>query len=224
MSGSREQGSSAQEATRTRSDASAHADASPPPGPVFFPTPADLRAWFEAHHDSADELWVGYYKKATGIASIDWPESVDEALCFGWIDGIRKSIDEKSYRIRFTPRRKGSHWSARNLGRMKHLIEAGLVTEAGMAAYRARDPENEKRAAYEQGEVSLPAEYQRQLKAVPEAWRYWEEERPSYRKQVTWWVVSAKREETRERRLKILIESCAQGEMIPAMRRVARKR
>ena len=115
--------------------------------PFSSPPQADLRAWFEAHHDSADELWVGYYKKATGIASIDWPESVDEALCFGWIDGIRKSIDEKSYRIRFTPRRKGSHWSARNLGRMKHLIEAGLVTEAGMAAYRARDPENAKRAA-----------------------------------------------------------------------------
>lgn len=196
----------------------------PPTGPAFFPTPADLRAWLEAHHDSADELWVGYYKKATGIPSIDWPESVDEALCFGWIDGIRKSIDDKSYRIRFTPRRKGSHWSARNLGRMKHLIEAGLVTEAGMAAYRARDPENEKRAAYEQGEVSLPAEYERQLQAVPEAWRYWEGERPSYRKQVTWWVVSAKREETRERRLGILIESCAQGEVIPPMRRMARGR
>ena len=192
--------------------------------PVFFPTPADLRAWLEAHHDSADELWVGYYKKATGIPSIDWPESVDQALCFGWIDGIRKSIDDKSYRIRFTPRRKGSHWSARNLGRMKHLIGAGLVTEAGMAAYRARDPENEKRAAYEQGEVRLPDEYERQLKAVPEAWSYWEGERPSYRKQVTWWVVSAKREETRERRLGILIESCAQGEMIPPMRRMARKR
>ena len=196
----------------------------PPTGPAFFPTPAHLRAWFEAHHDSADELWVGYYKKATGIPSIDWPESVDEALCFGWIDGIRKSIDDKSYRIRFTPRRKGSHWSARNLGRVKHLIEAGLVTEPGMAAYRARDPENEKRAAYEQGEVSLPAEYERQLKAVPEAWSYWEGERPSYRKQVTWWVVSAKREETRERRLGILIESCAQGEVIPPMRRMARGR
>ena len=224
MSGSREQRSSAQEATRTRSDASVRADAPPPPGPVFFPTPPDLRNWFEAHHDSADELWVGYYKKATGIPSIDWPESVDEALCFGWIDGIRRSVDDESYKIRFTPRRKRSHWSARNLGRMKHLIEAGRVTEAGMAAYRARDPGHSERAAYEQGEVNLPAEYERRLRAVPEAWSYWEEERPWYRKQVTWWVVSAKREETRRRRLKILIESCATGDVIPAMPRMARRK
>lgn len=169
-------------------------------------------------------MWVGYYKKATGLPSITWPESVDEALCFGWIDGIRKSVDDRSYKIRFTPRRKGSHWSARNLGRMKHLIEAGLVTEAGMAAYRARDRENRKRAAYEQGRVSLPSEYERQLRAVPAAWKYWEEERPWYRKQVTWWVVSAKREETRRRRLGVLIESCARGEVIPAMRGAGRRR
>ena len=200
------------------------ADSPPSAAPVFFPAPADLRAWFEAHHDSAGELWVGYYKKATGIPSVDWPQSVDEALCFGWIDGIRKSIDDKSYRIRFTPRRKRSHWSARNLGRMKHLIEGGRVTEAGMAAYRARDPANEKRAAYEQGEVSLPPEYEHRLRAVPEAWRYWEGERPSYRKQVTWWVVSAKREETRQRRLGVLIESCARGDVIPPMRAAGRRR
>ena len=192
--------------------------------PRFFPTPAHLRAWFEKHHDRADEMWVGYYKKATGLPSVTWPESVDEALCFGWIDGIRKSVDDRSYKIRFTPRRKGSHWSARNLGRMKHLIDAGLVTETGMAAYRARDPENEKRAAYEQGEVRLPAEYEHRFRAVQEAWSYWEEERPWYRKQVTWWVVSAKREETRRRRLRILIESCAQGDVIPAMRAAARRR
>lgn len=192
--------------------------------PRFFPTPPDLRAWFEEHHDTAAELWVGYYKKATGLPSITWPESVDEALCFGWIDGIRKSVDEESYKIRFTPRRKGSHWSARNLGRMKHLIEAALVTGAGLAAYRARDPRNEKRAAYEQGEVGLPSEYERQLRAVPEAWRYWEEERPWYRKQVTWWVVSAKREETRLRRLAVLIESCTRGDVVPPMRGAARRR
>ncbi len=111
--------------------------------PRFFPTPPDLRAWFEEHHDTATELWVGYYKKATGLPGITWPESVDEALCFGWIDGIRKSVDDESYKIRFTPRRKGSHWSARNLGRMKHLIEASLVSEAGLAAYRPGDPGNE---------------------------------------------------------------------------------
>ena len=107
--------------------------------PRFFPAPHDLRAWFKANHATTAELWVGYYKKATGLPSITWPESVDEALCFGWIDGIRKSVDGKSYKIRFTPRRKRSNWSARNLGRMTHLIEAAVVTEAGLAAYRDRD-------------------------------------------------------------------------------------
>ena len=185
----------------------------------FFPAPDDLRAWFEENHDRCDEVWVGYYKKATGLPSVTWPESVDEALCFGWIDGIRKSIDEKSYKIRFTPRRRGSHWSARNLGRMEHLIAEGRVTEAGLSAYRKRDPGNQKKAAYEQRDVTLPPEYERRFRAEPEAWSYFQGARPSYRKQVTWWVVSAKREETRLRRLGILIESSARGDVIPAMRR-----
>ncbi len=190
---------------------------------LFFPTPADLRAWFAENHDRRDELWVGYYRKATGLPSIDWPESVDEALCFGWIDGIRKSIDDKRYRIRFTPRRRGSHWSARNLGRMEHLISEGLVTEAGMAAYRARNPAREAQASHEQRNVSLPPEYERALRADHDAWSYLQQARPSYRKQVTWWVISAKREETRRRRLGILIESSAKGEVIPPMRWAERK-
>ena len=191
--------------------------------PRFFPTPADLRAWFAENHDKADEQWVGYYKKGSGLPSITWPESVDAALCFGWIDGIRKSIDDKSYKIRFTPRRRSSHWSARNLGRMEHLIAEGLVAEAGMAAYRKREPGKEKRASYEQGAVALPAEYEREIQAVPGAWSYFQRARPSYRRQVTWWVVSAKREETRLRRLGILIKSCARGEVIPAMRWAEKK-
>ena len=194
------------------------------PGPaaredhVFFPTPAQFRAWFAEHHNKRDELWVGYYKKATGLPSITWPESVDEALCFGWIDGIRKSVDAQSYKIRFTPRRPGSHWSARNLGRMKHLIAEGLVTEAGMAAYRKRKPARQKQAAHEQKSVALPPEYEGQLRVNADAWDYFQRARPSYRKQVTWWVISAKREETRLRRLRILIESSAKGEVIPPMR------
>ncbi len=191
--------------------------------PRFFATPADLRSWLARNHDRSDELWVGYYKKATGLASITWPESVDEALCFGWIDGIRKAHDEQSYKIRFTPRRKGSHWSARNLGRMEHLMAEGLVAEAGLAAFRARDPEKEKRASYEQKTVDLPPEYEQRLRAEPDAWDYFRNARPSYRKQVTWWVVSAKREETRLRRLGILIESSARGEVIPPMRWSVRK-
>ena len=187
--------------------------------PRYFPTPADLRAWFAENHDKAGEQWVGYYKKDSGLDSVTWPESVDAALCYGWIDGIRKSIDDKRYMIRFTPRRRGSHWSARNLGRMKHLIAEGLVADAGLAAYRKRDPGNEKKASYEQGTaVAFPAEYERTMKADADAWSYFQAARPSYRKQVTWWVVSAKREETRLRRLGILIESCARGEVIPAMR------
>ncbi len=107
--------------------------------PRFFRTQADLRAWFERNHDQCRELWVGYYKKGTGLPSVTWPESVDAALCFGWIDGLKRSIDERSYTLRFTPRRKRSNWSARNRGRMKVLIAEGLVTEAGMAAYERRD-------------------------------------------------------------------------------------
>ena len=191
---------------------------------LFFPTPADLRAWFAANHGTSGELWVGYYRKATGLPSITWPESVDEALCFGWIDGIRKSVDEKSYKVRFTPRRSGSHWSARNLGRMKHLMAEGLVTEPGMAAYRARNPARQKQAAHEQKNVALPPEYERKLRADADAWDHFRRARPSYRKQVTWWVVSAKREETRLRRLGILIESCAKGEVIPPMRWAERKK
>ena len=207
-----------------QSSATDPAPAPPDPDLLFFPTPAHLRAWLAEHHDKRDELWVGYYKKATGLPSITWPESVDEALCFGWIDGIRKSVDDKSYKIRFTPRRRGSHWSARNLGRMKHLIAEGLVTEPGMAAYRKRNPAREKQASHEQKNIVLPPEYERQLQADADAWDYFQRARPSYRKQVTWWVISAKREETGLRRLRILIESSAKGEVIPSMRWAERKK
>ena len=210
--------------TSPKPPSTAVADLEPDPTVVFFPTPADLRAWFAGNHDGRDELWVGYYKKATGIPSITWPESVDEALCFGWIDGIRKSVDDKSYKVRFTPRRPRSHWSARNLGRMKHLIADGRVTEAGMAAYRRRNPAREAQASHEQKDVVLPPQYERQLRADADAWDYLQRARPSYRKQVTWWVISAKREETRLRRLRILIESSAKGAVIPPMRWAERKK
>ena len=185
-----------------------------PTSPRFFRTQADLRAWFEKNHDQGGELWVGYYKKGTGLPSVTWPESVDAALCFGWIDGLKRSVDETSYTLRFTPRRKRSHWSARNLGRMKELIAEGLVAEPGLAAYERRDRRNQEPA----GAISLPAEYEAKLKANAAAWRYFQSARPSYRKQVTWWIVSAKREDTRQRRLAILIESCAEGDIIPPLR------
>lgn len=172
----------------------------------------------EANHHAAGEQWIGYWKKGSGLPSVTWPESVDVALCFGWIDGIRKSIDGKSYKIRFTPRRPGSHWSTRNLARMEELTRAGLVAEAGLAAYRGRNAANQQKASYEQGAVTLPAEYERRIRDEPQAWRWLQAAPPSYRKQVAWWVVSAKREETRLRRLNTLIRSCAKGEVVPAMR------
>ena len=177
----------------------------------------------EANHHTAGEQWVGYWKKGSGLPSVTWPESVDVALCFGWIDGIRKSIDGKSYKIRFTPRRPGSHWSARNLARMEELTRAGLVAEAGLAAYRSRDAANQKKASYEQEAVALPAEYERRIRDEPRAWRWLQAAPPSYRKQVAWWVVSAKREETRLRRLNTLIQSCAKGEVVPSMRWSAKR-
>ncbi len=185
-----------------------------PTSPRFFRTQADLRVWFEKNHDQGGELWVGYYKKGTGLPSVTWPESVDAALCFGWIDGLKRSVDEKSYTLRFTPRRKRSHWSARNLGRMTELIAEGLVAEPGLAAYERRD----RRKQEPPGAISLPAKYEGKLKANAAAWRYFQSAPPSYRKQVTWWIVSAKREDTRQRRLAILIESCAEGDVIPPLR------
>ena len=190
--------------------------------PFFFPSPADLRSWLAENHDRVNVMWVGYYKKATGLPSITVPESVDAALCYGWIDGLKRSVDDKSYKIRFTPRRKRSQWSARNLARMKHLLAAALVAEPGLAAYRRRD-QSKDRAAHEPDVAALPSEYERRLRAEPEAWRYFRSTPPSYRKQVARWVVSAKREETRLHRLGILIESCAGGKVIPPMRWMEKK-
>jgi uncharacterized protein YdeI (YjbR/CyaY-like superfamily) len=187
--------------------------------PTFFPTPAHFRRWLGKHHDSADELWVGFHKKATGRPSITWPESVDEALCFGWIDGIRKSIDAEAYMIRFTPRRAGSNWSEVNLARVPVLIEEGRMTPAGMAAYDAHDPERSRRYSYEREAERLAPEQERELRRHPEAWAFWLAQPPGYRKLATGWVVSAKREDTRARRLATLIEGSSNGRRIKQLRR-----
>jgi len=187
--------------------------------PTFFPTPDHFRDWLAEHHARRDELWVGFYKKATGRPSLTWPESVDEALCFGWIDGIRKSIDAEAYKIRFTPRRNGSHWSRVNLERVTVLIAEGRIAPAGLAAYEARDPERAGRYSYEREKAAFTKAQLAELKADPAAWKFWKSQPPGYRKQVTAWVVTAKREDTRTRRLATLIEDCANGQRIRQLRR-----
>lgn len=186
--------------------------------PKFFKTPSDFRKWLAAHHHSETELWVGFYKKDSGKASITWPQSVDEALCFGWIDGIRKNIDEVSYKIRFTPRKQRSTWSAVNIKRVGELTEQGLVQEAGLKAFAARQENKSGIYSYEQRSPELPAQYAKRLKKNAAAWKFFQTQPPSYRKAVNWWVVSAKQEETSLKRLDKLIDDSAEGRRIPQFR------
>ena len=188
--------------------------------PRFFTTPAKLRAWLERHHAAASELWVGFHKRDSGKTSITWPESVDEALCFGWIDGIRKRIDDDRYTIRFTPRKPRSVWSKVNVGRVEELSRLGLMRPAGMAAFAARDEARSGIYSFEQSEAPrLSPEQEAAFRADPAAWAWWEAAAPSYRRAATWWVVSAKREETRARRLATLIADSAAGRRIGPLTR-----
>ena len=180
---------------------------------------AEFRAWLEKHHATSPELWVGYYKRDSSQPSITRPESVDEALCFGWIDGIRKSIDEVSYRIRFTPRKPGSIWSSVNIKRARALIKAGLVRSTGLEAYRARRENRSGIYSYEQRRAELEAPYDRLLRKNKAAWEFFRTQPPWYRKAVSWWIVSAKKEETRLKRLGELMACSARGERIPALTR-----
>jgi uncharacterized protein YdeI (YjbR/CyaY-like superfamily) len=181
----------------------------------FFKSPGDFRKWLEKHHAATGELWVGYYKKTSGRPSITWPESVDEALCFGWIDGLRKSVDEFSYTIRFTPRRTGSIWSAVNIKRARELSEKGLMKPAGLKAFQARKENKSGIYSYEQRSDKLDEPYEKRLRQNKAAWAFFQAQPPSYRKAAGWWVVSAKKEETRLKRLESLIEYSAQGRLIP---------
>jgi uncharacterized protein YdeI (YjbR/CyaY-like superfamily) len=186
--------------------------------PRFFRTPSDFRKWLAAHHASETELWVGFYKKDSGKASVTWPQSVDEALCFGWIDGIRKNIDEVSYKIRFTPRKQRSTWSAVNIKRVAELTEQGLMEEAGLKAFASRQENRSGIYSYEQRSPELPAQYAKELKKNAAAWKFFQAQPSSYRKAVNWWVVSAKQEETRLKRLDKLIDDSAAGRRIPQFR------
>lgn len=178
----------------------------------FFPNPAALRKWFRKHHDSADELWVGFHKRGTGTPSVTWPESVDEALSVGWIDGIRKSLDADTYTIRFTPRRKGSIWSRVNIRRVGVLTDEGRMLPAGINAFEARLETRSGLYTYEQPapiEYVLDASLRRQFRANRAAWTFFETQPPGYRKLAARWIMSAKREETRQSRLRKLIDASA---------------
>ncbi len=187
--------------------------------PKFFSTPDKLRRWLEKNHATADELWVGMYKKGTGRPSVTWPDVVDQCLCFGWIDGIRKSIDDESYMNRITPRRRTSNWSAINIKRIDELTRAGLMHSAGIEAFRLRDPERVNRYSFEQDKLELDAEQAARFKADPKAWQFFESQPDSYRKPALWWVLSAKQQATRERRLATLIADSAAGLRIKQLRR-----
>jgi uncharacterized protein YdeI (YjbR/CyaY-like superfamily) len=185
-----------------------------PPDPTFFPTEADFRHWLEANHETAPELLVGFWKKGSGKASIDWPQARDQALCFGWIDGHRKSLGDDAYTIRFTPRRKGSIFSKVNVERFEALSAVGLMTPAGVRAYE----ENKHKSgvySYERPLASLTADEEQLFFGNKAAWADWEKRPPGYRKQVLGWIAGAKRPETRSKRLAELIGVSAEGRRLP---------
>jgi uncharacterized protein YdeI (YjbR/CyaY-like superfamily) len=189
--------------------------------PKFFRTPDAFRQWLEKHHATERELLVGFYRKSTGRQSITWKEAVDQALCFGWIDGVRRSIDADSYYNRFTPRKRKSNWSRINIARVDELIAEGLMRPSGLAAFEARDAEADAKYSFERENVQLDGEYAKRLRANEAAAGFFYAQPPSYRKTATWWVISAKREETRLRRLQQLIDDSAAGRRIGPMRRKA---
>jgi uncharacterized protein YdeI (YjbR/CyaY-like superfamily) len=181
--------------------------------PRFFARPEDFRAWLAKNHARAAELLVGFHKKGRGKPSIDWPQSVDEALCFGWIDGVRKSLGEESYTIRFTPRRPGSIWSSINIRRVAALKRLKRMRPAGIAAYARRSVDRSAIYAYEQrASAKLAAAEVRLFKARPRAWQFFAKLAPSYRHKALYWVTSAHKPETRRSRLERLIEMSAAGE------------
>ncbi|MGE0540481.1 MAG: YdeI family protein [Dehalococcoidia bacterium] len=186
---------------------------------VYFASAAAFRAWLEKHHDTATELWVGYYKKGTGKQSITHPEAVDQALCFGWIDGVRRGVDAERFANRFTPRTRRSNWSAVNIKRVGELMEVGLMQPAGIAAFEKRDKERAAAYSFEQGAPQLGVEFESEFQLNAVAWEFFRSQAPWYQRIATWWVISAKREETRRRRLATLIEDSERGERIALVRR-----
>jgi uncharacterized protein YdeI (YjbR/CyaY-like superfamily) len=191
---------------------------------MFFETPAGFRAWLEQNHGSETELLVGFYRKGSGKSGMTWPEAVAEALCFGWIDSVRRGIDEESYSNRFTPRKPASNWSQVNIDKVAELKEAGRMRPAGIAAFERRSEKRSAIYSYEQRkEAAFDPDQEREFRANEAAWRFFQSQPPGYRRTATYWVVTAKREDTRRRRLATLIEDSANGrrlkQLAPAPRR-----
>jgi uncharacterized protein YdeI (YjbR/CyaY-like superfamily) len=181
------------------------------PDAVFFTSHDAWRAWLDAHHHNESECLVGFLKAATGEPSMSWSESVDQAICYGWIDGVRRRIDERSYSIRFTPRKRGSIWSATNVKKVEQLDAAGLMTEAGRRAFAERTDDKTAVYSYENEAAELRAEETWRFRGAPEAWAFFERQAAWYRRTALHWVTSAKREPTRDRRLQQLIDDSAAG-------------
>jgi uncharacterized protein YdeI (YjbR/CyaY-like superfamily) len=174
--------------------------------PIFFAKPVAFRAWLENHHQTKGEQWVGFHRKASGRPSVTWPEAVDEALCFGWIDGLRKTIDTQSYKIRFTPRRPTANWSAINIRRMKELMRNGRVRPAGIKAFQKRVRERSGIYSYENRKsATLNSAALKLFRTESAAWEFFQRQPASYKQTVIWWVVSAKRPQTQQDRLRKLI-------------------
>jgi uncharacterized protein YdeI (YjbR/CyaY-like superfamily) len=187
--------------------------------PIYFSSPEDFYEWLEENHETADEVYVGFHKQHTGKRAMTWSEAVDQALCFGWIDSRANSIDDDRYMQRFTPRKPGSNWSKINVEKVAKLTEAGLMRPAGFAAFEKRSDVRTGVYSFEREDAALPAEYEAQLRANPAAADYFDARPPWYRRTAAHWVTSAKREETRLRRLAQLIEDSAAGLDIKPLRR-----
>ncbi len=186
--------------------------------PRYFASAAAFGRWLENNHDRAAELWVGFWKKGTGKPTLTWPDSVDEALCWGWIDGLRRSVDDERYAIRFTPRKPASTWSRVNIAKVEKLTAEGRMRPPGLAVWRKRDPEKSEVHSYENRKELSPA-YRARLRSNADVWAWWSAQPPGYRRTAGHWVMAAKREETRERRLATLIAEAGKGRKIKPLRR-----
>jgi uncharacterized protein YdeI (YjbR/CyaY-like superfamily) len=184
---------------------------------VHFQSAADFREWLTLNHGKARELWVGFYKKKSGMVGISYQEAVDEALCFGWIDGLKKAVDDVSYTHRFTPRKPKSFWSAVNIKRVGELKRAGRMMRSGLKAFAGRDEQKARQYSYERSTCKLEGAQEKQFRKNAEAWRFFQSQPPGYRRTASWWVISAKREETRDKRLFSLIETSERQQRLPML-------